>query len=86
MAHAIGSKVWSKGDEYTITSLPFVVHGIELQSAVREDGKKADLPTPEYIAARNAKNQSDWSSQQVQFARLHHSSLVANDLRNNGQI
>jgi len=86
MAYAIGSKVWSKGDEYTITSEPFTVHGIEMQSALREDGKKADLPTPEYIAARIARNNAEYNSQQVQFSRLHHSAKVADDLRNKGKI
>ena len=86
MAHAIGSRVWSKGDEYTITSVPFTAHGIELQSAVRDDGKTLDIPTPEYIEARTARNVGEWNSQQVQFARLHLATVTAKQLRDEGSL
>ena len=56
MAHKIGVKIWHSGDEYTITSEPFTLHGGEWQYAIDEHGKTIVVVSPEYLE-RNLKVQ-----------------------------
>jgi hypothetical protein len=39
VGYEIGEKVWFKGDEYTITTAPYVLHGGMFQDATDENGK-----------------------------------------------
>lgn len=41
----IGTKVYFRGDEVTITSEPFQLYGGEFMEAVTEDGKKVTVAT-----------------------------------------
>lgn len=66
----VGSKVWVKGDEVTITSEPFFLHGGEFQKAVTESGKEIVVATKAQ-ATKNAKAAQDaWNAQQAEFRKL----------------
>jgi len=66
----IGDKVWSKGDEYTITSEPFMLHGGMFQKAIGESGREIVVPSAAQQAANTERSQREWKDQQAQFARL----------------
>lgn len=69
--YSIGQKVWHRGDEATVTSLPYKLHGADWQDATLTDtGRIVTLPTPEQMEqnAQNAKH--GWQAQQAGFAKL----------------
>ena len=66
----IGDKTWLKGDEVTITSEPYMMHGGEFQNAVTEDGKEICIATPAQTAKNVQDFQSDWAKQQAEFRNL----------------
>lgn len=68
--YKIGEKTWSNGNEVTITSEPFILHGGEFQNAVKESGKPCIVPTPEYKAAQIRANQDAWKDRQAEFRKL----------------
>lgn len=68
--YKIGEKTWSGGDEVTITSEPFTLHGGEYQNAVTEAGKTVTVKTPEYAKAQADAKRQEWKDQQDQFRRL----------------
>ena len=61
MAHKIGVKIWHSGDEYTVTSEPFTLHGGEFQYAIDEQGKTIVVVSPEYLTRRVEANKADFS-------------------------
>ena len=71
MAHTIGVKIWHSGDEYTITSEPFTLHGGEFQYAIDEHGKTIAVVSPEYLERSTAANKAAWHEQQAFFSKLH---------------
>jgi hypothetical protein len=71
MAHKIGVKIWHSGDEYTITSEPFTLHGGEFQYAIDEQGKTIAVVSPEYLERNVAANKAAWHEQQAFFSKLN---------------
>jgi len=67
----IGAKVWFRGDEVTITSEPFTLHGGTFQNAVTADGKTVTVATPAQVKANAVNAQKAFAGQQDQFRRLH---------------
>ncbi len=67
--YEIGSMVWFRGDEYKITTEPYVRYGHEWQDA-EGHGKVVALPTPEQTAANVAKQKAEYAEQQAGFRRL----------------
>ena len=72
MPHLIGDKVWYKGDEVTITTEAFRLHGGLFQDATTEDGKTVTIATPEQSMVNCINTQMEWMEQQKQFSRLKH--------------
>lgn len=70
MAHKIGTKVWHKGDEVTISSNAYSLHGGEFQDAIAENGKVITIATPEQQSNNSDRAQSEWTEQQSQFRKL----------------
>jgi hypothetical protein len=70
MAHKIDTKVWHKGDEVTIISDSYVLHGGEFQDAVTETGKVITIATPEQQAGNADRSRTEWIEQQAQFRKL----------------
>ncbi len=66
----IGSKVWFKGDEVTVTSEPFTLHGGEFVNAVTESGKEIVIATKAHQAANARASQDAWKAQQAEFRKL----------------
>lgn len=66
----IGDKVWFKGDEVTITSEPFILHGGEFQRAVTEGGKEIVLATPAQKAKDVLRAQEEYQEQQTNYLRF----------------
>ena len=62
--------IWFKGDELTITSEPFMLHGGEFVTAVNADGKEFTVATRAQQARNAADRQSEWKKQQAEFAKL----------------
>ena len=70
MPRLIGDKVWHKGDEVTITSEPYTLHGGIFQDAITENGLTVSIVTPEHVANTVNRNRQEWKEQQSQFAKL----------------
>lgn len=70
MPFAIGHKIWSRGEEATITTEPYEMHGGQWQDAETESGKTVTVPTPEYKDACGRQLKADWREQQRQFRNL----------------
>jgi len=70
MMNAIGSKVWFKGDEVTITSEPFMLHGGEFQNAIKADGSVVTIATAKQSKTNAATAQKAYADQQADFRRL----------------
>ena len=70
MAHEIGSKIWSKGDEVTIITDPYMMYGGWFQDAEKENGVVVSIVTPEQRNADVKKSQDEWKAQQAQFKKL----------------
>jgi hypothetical protein len=70
MAHSIGSKVWFKGDEVTVTTNAYSLYGGVFQDAIDAAGNIVTLATPEHIEDSVNKQREDWKNQQEQFRRL----------------
>ena len=68
--YEIGSKIWSRGDEVTITSKPYILHGAEWQDGVTEAGKTVTLVTPRQGKANVERSQREYREQQAQFRNL----------------
>ena len=71
MAHTIGVKIWHSGDEYTITSEPFSLHGGEWQYAIDAHGKTIAVVSPEYLERRDAETRAACHEQQAFFSKLN---------------
>ena len=67
----IGTKIWYKGDEVTITSDPYMDGGMEWINAVREDGVEVVMITEAQRSVQVNQAQRVWREQQKGFARLH---------------
>jgi hypothetical protein len=70
MAHKIGAKVWHSGDEVTIISGPYVLHGGQFQDAITENGKTITIATPEQQSRNAEQSRNAWIEQQSQFRKL----------------
>jgi hypothetical protein len=70
MAHKIDTKVWHKGDEVTIISDSYVLHGGEFQDAMTETGKVITIATPEQQSRNAGRSRTEWNEQQSQFRKL----------------
>ncbi len=70
MAHKIGTKIWHKGDELTISTDAYSLHGGEFQDAIAENGKAITIATPEQQSADADRSRSEWTEQQSQFRKL----------------
>ena len=68
--HKIGSKVWTGGNEITITTEPYTVHGGEYQDGVTDSGVILSVVTPEAKAGQVKEKQDTWQRQQDGFRRL----------------
>jgi len=68
--YSVGSKTWHRGDEVTITSKPYNLHGGEFQDAVTESGKKIVIPTKAQTTNTAESKQREFKEQQDQFRRL----------------
>lgn len=66
----IGEKTWFRGDEVTITSEPYTLHGGTFQDAVTETGKKVTVATKAQQAANAKAAQDAWKAQQDEFRGL----------------
>jgi hypothetical protein len=62
--------IWFKGDELTITSDPFMLHGGEFVTAVNDEGKEFTVATRAQQNRNAADRQSEWKKQQAEFAKL----------------
>jgi hypothetical protein len=71
MPYAIGEKVWYKGDEVSVISEAYVLHGGLFQDAITEDRKMVTIATPEQAAMSYINAQKEWRDSQEQFSRLH---------------
>ena len=68
---AVGSTIWSKGDEYLVVNAPFIKDGIEWIDAIGvENGRAITVPTPRHREAMVKQKQAEWREQQAQFRRL----------------
>lgn len=70
MPWPIGHRTWWGGDEVTITSGPFILHGGEFQHAVTETGRKIIVPSPEQQEKNTREKRQAFRDQQAQFRRL----------------
>jgi hypothetical protein len=70
MAHKIGTKVWHKGDEVTIITDSYILHGGAFQDALTENGDVVTIATPEQQLANAQRFRADWAEQQSQFRAL----------------
>ena len=70
MHYEIGTKVWFKGDEVTITSAPFALHGGEFQNATTENGKAIVVATPAQKLANVVRAREEREAQQAEFRTL----------------
>lgn len=70
MAHKICSKVWHKGDEVTIKSEPYELHGGMFQDAVDEFGNNILVATPEHKDRNAERAKAEWQQQQDEFRNL----------------
>lgn len=66
----IGEKTWYAGDEVTITSWPFILHGGEFQNAVTEGGKTIVVATPSQKLANARRAIEEREAQQAEFRGL----------------
>ena len=66
----IGDKTWFKGDEVTIISKPYQLHGSTFQDAKTEGGKVVTVLTKEQREANAKAAQDAWKVQQAGFRRL----------------
>lgn len=71
MTYNIGTKVWHKGDEVTIISDPYVVHGGLFQDVTTEAGKIVTIATPKQQQTTVEQHRKEWNEQQAQFRKLH---------------
>ena len=62
--------IWFKGDELTITSNPFMLHGGEFVTAVNAEGKEFTVATRAQQARNAEDRQTEWIKQQSEFAKL----------------
>ena len=62
--------IWFKGDELTITSDTFMLHGGEFVTAVNADGKEFTVATRAQQDRNAADRQAEWTKQQAEFAKL----------------
>jgi hypothetical protein len=69
-AYKVGSKVWSGGDEVTIVSEPYTLHGGEWQDGKSKSGKTVTIPTPAYKQKRIEQSKREHESMQEGFKRL----------------
>ena len=68
----IGQKIWHKGDEATVSSLPYKLHGVDWQDAIVTDtGETITILTPEQVEVNAQIARQVWQAQQAGFARLH---------------
>ena len=72
-SYEIGETVWSGGDEVTITSEPYELHGGTWQNGVTASGQKKTVITPLARAFDVAKQQTQWKEQQAAFSRINKS-------------
>jgi len=68
--HEVGTKVWFKGDEVTITTEAYELYGGEYQDAVTATGKLVAVATPAHRAANSSRAQAEHKAQQEQFSGL----------------
>lgn len=68
--YAIGEKIWKRGEEITITTLPYQKHGGWWQDGQQEDGKIVTVVTPEQDSRNVAQHKAQWAEQQAAFSRL----------------
>lgn len=68
--YEIGAKVWSNGNELTVTSAPYTMHGASFQDAVDANGKTFSILTKDQAAKNVAAKKAEWKDQQDQFRRL----------------
>lgn len=66
----IGEKFWYKGDECTVTTEPYTMHGAEWFDAVNESGKTFAVVSPKQASENSERNRNEWKEQQAQFAKL----------------
>jgi hypothetical protein len=71
MMMKIGDKIWSNGDELTVTKLPYPMMGKEWFDAVNDSGRTFNILTPAQRQIDAATKLAEWKDQQAQFARLH---------------
>jgi hypothetical protein len=72
MSYPIGHAMTWQGDEYTITSEPYILYGGVWQDAAREsDGKTITVPEPESKNRQDLRLLNAYRSEQEAFARLH---------------
>ena len=68
--YTLGEKIWSRGEEITITTAPYQKHNAWWQDGKQEDGKVVTVVTPEQNARNVAQHQAEWKTQQAAFSRL----------------
>jgi len=68
--YSIGEKVWTGGNEVTITTEPYSKYGRLWQSGTDANGTVYAVLTPEEIQANIDRERADYSERQAQFRRL----------------
>ena len=70
MPHAIGATVWHNGTPAVITTEPYTLYGGTWQDAKAESGRTITVPTPEWVAERDAKRRVAEDDARRRFATL----------------
>ena len=68
--YAIGQKTFFRGQEITITTEPYYLHGATWQDGITESGKIFTVRSLEEIAKRAERTKSEWAEQQTAFRGL----------------
>ena len=68
--YSIGERIWKRGEEITITTLPYQKHGGWWQDGQQEDGKVVTVVTPEQDSRNVAEKKAQWTAQQAAFSQL----------------
>lgn len=68
---SVGDKTYFRGNEITITTLPYEKFGGMWQDGVDGSGKTVTVPTPKQKSDNANKDRSDWIEQQKQFSNLN---------------
>ena len=66
----VGHRVWLRGEQVTVTSLPYLLYGKLFVDVVDATGKVSIMMTPEQVAANIAEAQRVRAEMQAGFRRL----------------